>query len=160
MEFRTLNSTISNTTRTLKPQRIQWFGQIQRIEDSRMQKRIQNAKVYNTRRSGKPKLIWIWQCRGWSPHCRIVFQVKWQTALEVHCWEGQDPHRAVVPFHSWVRNPFHFDSKLFTNPSQIKCVAKRYWTSISFRYWFFFLVSKVQLWTGMFLDKKYRTLPL
>lgn len=38
--------------RSIKSQRIQRFGHIQRIEDSRLPKRILNEKVFNTRDGG------------------------------------------------------------------------------------------------------------
>jgi hypothetical protein len=40
----------------VKARRISWIGHVERIEDSRMPRRVMREKMYTTRRRGRPKI--------------------------------------------------------------------------------------------------------
>ena len=66
MEWRTRNNEkIDNILRKYdiirfaKARRISWIGQVERMEDSRMPKRVMREKIYTKRRRGRPKVRWL-----------------------------------------------------------------------------------------------------
>jgi hypothetical protein len=48
-----------NIVRYIKAQRLRWFGHIQRLEDGRMVKKLNNWKPFGKRPAGRPKNRWI-----------------------------------------------------------------------------------------------------
>jgi hypothetical protein len=66
MEWRTRNNEeIDNILRKedivrfVKARRITWIGHVERMEDSRMTKRVMREKIYTKRRRGRPKVRWL-----------------------------------------------------------------------------------------------------
>jgi hypothetical protein len=45
--------------RFVKARRISWIGQVERMEDSRMPKRVMREKMYTKRKRGRPKVRWL-----------------------------------------------------------------------------------------------------
>jgi hypothetical protein len=43
----------------VKARRISWIGHVERMEDSRMPKRVKIKKIYTRRRRGRPKIRWL-----------------------------------------------------------------------------------------------------
>jgi transcription termination factor 2 len=43
----------------VKARRISWIGHLERMEDSRMPKRVMREKMYTKRRRGRPKVRWM-----------------------------------------------------------------------------------------------------
>jgi transcription termination factor 2 len=43
----------------VKARRISWIGHVERMEDSRMPKRVMREKIYTKRRGGGPKVRWL-----------------------------------------------------------------------------------------------------
>jgi transcription termination factor 2 len=43
----------------VKARRIRWIGHVERMEDSRMPKRVMREKIYTWRKSGRPKVRWL-----------------------------------------------------------------------------------------------------
>jgi hypothetical protein len=43
----------------VKATRISWIGHVERMEDSRMPKRVTREKIYTGRKSGRPKVRWL-----------------------------------------------------------------------------------------------------
>jgi hypothetical protein len=43
----------------VKARRICWIGHVERIEDSRMPKRVMREKIYTRRKRGRPKVRWL-----------------------------------------------------------------------------------------------------
>jgi transcription termination factor 2 len=43
----------------VKARRISWIGHVERMEDSRMPKRVMREKIYTKRRRGRPKVRWL-----------------------------------------------------------------------------------------------------
>jgi hypothetical protein len=42
--------------RLVKARRISWIGHVERMEDSRMPKRVMSEKIYTRRKRGRPKV--------------------------------------------------------------------------------------------------------
>jgi hypothetical protein len=45
--------------RFVKARRISWIGHVERMEDSRMQKRVMRERIYTRRKRGRPKVRWL-----------------------------------------------------------------------------------------------------
>jgi transcription termination factor 2 len=43
----------------VKARRISWIGHVERMEDSRMPKRVMREKIYTKKRRGRPKVRWL-----------------------------------------------------------------------------------------------------
>jgi hypothetical protein len=43
----------------VKARRISWISDIERMEDSRMPKRVMREKIYTRRKRGRPKVRWL-----------------------------------------------------------------------------------------------------
>jgi hypothetical protein len=45
--------------RFVNVRRISWIGHVERMEDSRMSKRVMREKIYTRRKKGRPKVRWL-----------------------------------------------------------------------------------------------------
>jgi hypothetical protein len=43
----------------MKARKISWIGHVERMEDSRMFKRVMREKTYTRRKRGRPKVRWL-----------------------------------------------------------------------------------------------------
>jgi hypothetical protein len=43
----------------VKPRRIRWIGHVERMEGSRIPKRVMREKIYSKRRRGRPNARWL-----------------------------------------------------------------------------------------------------
>jgi hypothetical protein len=48
-----------DVVRFVKARRISWIGHVERMEDSKMHKRMIREKIYTKRRRGRPKVRWL-----------------------------------------------------------------------------------------------------
>jgi hypothetical protein len=51
--------TKKDTVRFVKARRISWIGHVERMEYSRMPKRVMREKIYTRRKRGRPKVRWL-----------------------------------------------------------------------------------------------------
>ena len=82
MEWRTRNNeeidnilTKEDTVRFVKAERISWIGHVERMEDSRIHKRVMKEKIYTKRRTGRPKIRWLDDVQA---HLRAVGIEGWE----------------------------------------------------------------------------------
>lgn len=56
-----INTILENEdiVRFIKSQRIRWLGHVQRMEKSRMPRRVMQERIYSTRRKGRPITRWV-----------------------------------------------------------------------------------------------------
>jgi hypothetical protein len=45
--------------RYVKARRISWIGHVERMEDSRVPKRVMRENIYTRRKRGRPKVRWL-----------------------------------------------------------------------------------------------------
>ena len=50
---------IKDILRFVKLKRIGWIGHVERMEGSRMPKRVMREKIYTRRKRGRPKVRWL-----------------------------------------------------------------------------------------------------
>jgi hypothetical protein len=43
----------------VKARRISWISHVERLEDSRMPKRVMRERIYTKRKRGRPKVRWL-----------------------------------------------------------------------------------------------------
>ena len=89
-----------NIVKWIKGQRVSWLGQLERMEEDRMPKKIFTQELEGTRRRGRPR-------KGWREDAERDLQVlgvrRWRELvidrdkMEGHCSTGQSPQRAVAP---------------------------------------------------------------
>jgi hypothetical protein len=86
--------------RFVKARRISWIGHVERMEDSRMLKRVMREKVYTRGRRGRPKVRWLddvqerWGLKDGEGKVRIETSGGNSTG-------GQGSRRAVAPSDGW-----------------------------------------------------------
>jgi hypothetical protein len=75
--------------RFIKAQRIQWLGQVDRMDETAMPKSVLKGKLYATRRIGRPRINWLEDViadlrrmgiSGWLEKARNRYQ--WRQIIE------------------------------------------------------------------------------
>jgi hypothetical protein len=88
-----------NIVKWIKGQRISWLGNLERMEEDRMPKKIFTQELEGTKRRGQPR-------KGWKEEVERDRQVlgvrKWREVVTDRtnwkdCSTGQSPLRVVVP---------------------------------------------------------------
>jgi len=99
-------SKVETIVKWLKGLRISWLGQLERMEEDRMPRKIFTQEMEGTRRRGRPR-------KGWKEEVERDLQVlgvrRWRELvmdrkkMKGYCSTGQSPQWAVVPMEEGER---------------------------------------------------------
>jgi len=95
-----------NIVKWIKGLRISWLGQLERMEEDRMPKKIFTEELEGTRRRGRPRKRWEEEVER---DLQVLGVRRWRELvadrkkMEGHCSTGQSPQWAVVPTCVTVR---------------------------------------------------------
>jgi hypothetical protein len=94
----------------VKARRISWIGDVERMDDSRMPKRVKKEKIYTRRRGGRPKVRWLDDVQqdlramgieGWRRKAQDRDQWR-RIAQEAKAYEGLYSQVVVVDVSGWT----------------------------------------------------------
>jgi len=89
-----------NTVKWIKGRRIRWLGNLERMEEGRMTKKIFTQELEGTRRWERPRKRWKEEVER---DLKVLGVRRWRELvgdrekMEGHCLTGQSPQWAVVP---------------------------------------------------------------